>query len=98
MGIASKVNPFVRFRVIWKVLRAKGTPTWSKALFLVTAGVYLISPIDLLPELLVGPLGLADDLVVIPFLAWLTTKAAPRWVRREAEAEVTGHPTPAAEA
>jgi uncharacterized membrane protein YkvA (DUF1232 family) len=31
--------------------------------------VYLLSPIDLLPEALLGPLGLVDDMVIITVLA-----------------------------
>jgi uncharacterized membrane protein YkvA (DUF1232 family) len=31
--------------------------------------VYLLSPIDLLPEALLGPLGLVDDMVIVTVLA-----------------------------
>jgi uncharacterized membrane protein YkvA (DUF1232 family) len=31
--------------------------------------VYLISPVDLLPEILLGPLGAIDDMVIITVLA-----------------------------
>lgn len=32
---------------------------------LILAGLYLLSPFDLIPEALVGPLGLIDDLVLL---------------------------------
>lgn len=44
----------------------KQTPTLAKALILLT-GAYVLSPIDLLPGFL-GPLGLVDDALIIPFM------------------------------
>jgi len=37
------------------------------------AVIYLVSPIDFLPEVVIGPFGLADDIVaiLIAVLAWL---------------------------
>ncbi len=32
---------------------------------LILAGLYLLSPFDLIPEALVGPIGLIDDLVLL---------------------------------
>lgn len=32
-----------------------------KALKLILAGIYLLSPVDLLPEMFLGPFGLVDD-------------------------------------
>ncbi len=43
--------------------------------------VYLISPVDLLPERFMGPLGLADDVAV---LMWTLNKAKPE-ISRYAE-------------
>lgn len=43
---------------------AKGT---IKIIVLVGVILYVLSPIDLLPEAILGPLGLIDDLVVILF-------------------------------
>ena len=96
MSAAQKISPLLRFKAMWKVLRDRRTPGWSKALFIVLAGLYLLSPIDLIPEALLGPLGLADDLVVIPFLAWLATQAAPKFVRREAKDAVVKQQTQSA--
>lgn len=35
--------------------------------------IYIISPIDLIPEALLGPLGILDDLGVVFFLLGLST-------------------------
>jgi len=32
---------------------------------LILAGLYLLSPVDLIPEALIGPLGLVDDFLVV---------------------------------
>ncbi len=45
--------------------------------------VYIISPIDLIPELVAGPLGLTDDLGVLLLVLTLFVQAAPTDVVRE---------------
>lgn len=50
--------------LLMRLLRDERVPLGSKALALFGVG-YVLSPIDLLPALLVGPLGWADDLLVV---------------------------------
>ncbi|AWB88713.1 DUF1232 domain-containing protein [Salinibacterium hongtaonis] len=50
--------------------------TWIAA---IAAAVYAISPIDLIPELLLGPLGFADDIGVLGILAVLVARERRRW-------------------
>ncbi len=50
--------------------------TWVVAL---AAIVYTFSPIDLIPELVLGPLGFADDLGVWGIFALLLTREKRRW-------------------
>jgi uncharacterized membrane protein YkvA (DUF1232 family) len=47
-----------------RLLRDERVPLRAKALALLGLG-YALSPIDLLPEILLGPVGLADDLLVV---------------------------------
>lgn len=47
-----------------RLLRDSRVPVGSKLLVLAGIG-YVLSPIDLLPTLLFGPIGLVDDLVVV---------------------------------
>ncbi|THD23254.1 hypothetical protein D915_005861 [Fasciola hepatica] len=54
------------------ILRGGMTPVWNTLRHLVLpalVGLYLLSPVDLLPEAVLGPLGLVDDLLVIGFYA-----------------------------
>ena len=54
-----------------------------KSKLLLLAGViYLISPVDLLPDVLVG-LGWLDDLIIVPFLGWLSYRSLPVTVQDE---------------
>lgn len=46
-------------------------------LLLIAGLVYLISPIDLLPDILLG-FGWLDDLVIVPFLGWLSYRSLPK--------------------
>jgi len=70
-------------RVLWHALRHPQAPGWLK---LGTLGIvlYLVSPVDLIPD--VVPLfGVLDDLVVVPFaIRWLI-KRLPPTLRAEAE-------------
>ncbi|MBX2829740.1 MAG: DUF1232 domain-containing protein [Rhodospirillales bacterium] len=43
-------------------------------LLLIAGLVYLISPVDLLPDVVVG-IGWLDDLVIVPFLGWLSYRS-----------------------
>lgn len=54
-----------------------------KSKLLLLAGlIYLVSPVDLLPDILVG-LGWLDDLVIVPLLGWLSYRSLPDNVQRE---------------
>ena len=50
--------------LLFRLLRDDRVPAASKALA-VFGAVYLLSPIDLMPALLMGPIGLVDDLLVV---------------------------------
>ena len=50
--------------LLFRLMRDSRVPVGSKAIATVGAA-YLLSPIDLMPSLLMGPIGLIDDLVVI---------------------------------
>ncbi len=57
-------------------------------LLLIAGLVYLISPIDLLPDILLG-FGWLDDLVIVPFLGWLSYRSLPKGVQSEIVPENT---------
>jgi uncharacterized membrane protein YkvA (DUF1232 family) len=68
------LNRFLQFRnelvALWRALMAPGTPLHLKALILLVP-LYLISPIDLIPDFIPFA-GWLDDLVVIPLLVnWI---------------------------
>lgn len=58
-----------------------------KSKFILLAGIlYLISPVDLLPDVIVG-VGWVDDLVIVPFLGWLSYRSLPATVRHDVVAD-----------
>jgi len=60
-------------RILWHALRHPARPVWLlPAVSLI--GLYLLSPIDLIPDVL-PVIGVVDDLVLIPLvMAWLVRR------------------------
>jgi uncharacterized membrane protein YkvA (DUF1232 family) len=58
--------------LLWRAFIAPGTPLWLKGLMLLVP-LYLISPVDFIPDV-IPLLGWLDDLVVIPLLvSWIVS-------------------------
>ncbi len=74
---------FVTFRnelaTLWRAFIAPETPWHLKALMLLVPA-YLLSPIDLIPDL-VPILGFLDDFVVVPLLVGWIVRLLPQPVR-----------------
>lgn len=73
-------------RRLWFALRHPDAPGWLKV---GTAGVllYLLSPIDLIPEV-VPLLGVVDDIVIVPAaIRWMLNRL-PAHIREQVDARV----------
>jgi uncharacterized membrane protein YkvA (DUF1232 family) len=69
-------------RHLWWALRHPQAPRWLKVGTALLA-VYLLSPVDLLPDML-PVVGVVDDLVIIPLvLRWMLNRLPPS-LRRDA--------------
>ena len=70
------LNRFLQFRtelgLLWRAFRATETPLHLKALMLLVP-LYLLSPIDLIPDFI--PIaGWLDDIVIVPMLvSWIVS-------------------------
>ncbi|HMW23316.1 MAG TPA: YkvA family protein [Burkholderiaceae bacterium] len=75
-------------RVLWFALQHPQAPTWLKAGCLAIV-VYLLSPVDLIPDVI--PLfGLVDDLVLVPLaMRWLL-RLLPAHIRDAAQTRARG--------
>ncbi len=77
---------FVTFRnelaTLWRAFMAPETPWRLKALMLLVPA-YLLSPIDLIPDV-VPVLGWVDDFIVVPMLVGWIVKMIPQKVRVDA--------------
>lgn len=77
-------------KVAWHAFRHPHAPGWFRA-GVIGLGLYLFSPVDLVPDIL-PLLGLADDLVLVPLaLHWLLSRL-PAEVLQEARRRAAGHP------
>jgi uncharacterized membrane protein YkvA (DUF1232 family) len=63
-------------RTLWAALRHPAAPGWLK-LGTALIALYVLSPIDLLPDVLPG-IGFIDDLVLVPLaIRWLLKRLPP---------------------
>jgi uncharacterized membrane protein YkvA (DUF1232 family) len=77
-------------RLLWRALRHPLSPSWLKWGTLGVA-LYLISPIDLIPDL-VPFFGVADDLVIVPLaIRWLLGKL-PQNIKDDIEGKTLDAP------
>ena len=70
-----------KLSLIGRLFRDRRVPWWAKALLPVLA-VYLVMPIDLIPDF-IPIIGYLDDLVVLLLVATLLFRAVPRRVIEE---------------
>lgn len=64
-------------RRIWRLLRDPHTPGWLKLIPLLVV-LYILSPIDLLPDLAIPGIGSLDDLVLLLLALRMLLDLAPR--------------------
>lgn len=77
-----KNNSFhTKVAAVFLAMGRPDTPLYAK----VAAGMlvyYALSPLDLIPDF-IPVLGLADDMVILPFLMWLSFKLVPADIMEE---------------
>jgi uncharacterized membrane protein YkvA (DUF1232 family) len=66
------------FGALWRIYRDPSVAGWAKALCLGLAILYLISPFDVVPEAITGPLGLLDDALLVPLILSLIQWFIPK--------------------
>jgi uncharacterized membrane protein YkvA (DUF1232 family) len=68
---------FERIRLSMRLWRDPRVPLWTKATLPAVAAMYLILPIDLIPDFFLG-LGQIDDLSVIGIMLFAMTRVLPK--------------------
>jgi uncharacterized membrane protein YkvA (DUF1232 family) len=69
--------------VLFYAFKDKRTPVFAKIVTLFAA-VYLVSPVDILPDTFI-PFGLLDDLAIVPSLFYFVYKSLPADVLAESK-------------
>lgn len=82
-------------RLAWSVLKDDRVPSWVK-LIPVAGLIYLISPIDLIPDMILPGLGELDDIAVLILAVKLFLDFSPPGVVAEHLENLFGKRTPAA--
>lgn len=79
MSIKERIDKLkINITRIYISMKSKETPWFAKAMGWFTLG-YALSPVDLIPDF-IPVLGYLDDLIILPFLAFLTIKLIPKEV------------------
>ena len=76
------LGAFPRMAVMTLMGRYRGISRWRLAL-MVVAAAYVISPLDLIPEMLFGVFGIADDVVILTWLVGSVLAATEDFVSWE---------------
>lgn len=64
-SFTSKVK--ASFRMAGNIAKRNYNPSWSNIAMTILPIIYIISPIDIIPELFFGPIGLLDDFGILMF-------------------------------
>jgi uncharacterized membrane protein YkvA (DUF1232 family) len=82
-------------RLAWRVLKDNRVPTWVK-LIPVAGLIYLVSPIDLIPDMMLPGLGELDDIAVLILAVKLFLDMSPPGIVSEHIESLFGRQEPAA--
>ena len=66
---------------LYLAYKRKDVPILAKILIIITVG-YALSPIDLIPDF-IPVIGYLDDLIILPFLVYLSLKLIPKGIMDE---------------
>lgn len=75
-----------RARLTLRLLRDPRVATWMKALLPVVAALYVLLPIDLIPDVILG-LGQVDDLSILGVAVFAMTRLLPKFAPADVVAE-----------
>lgn len=79
-------NLFANIEAIIRALKKKETPVWIK-LAVIAAAIYIVSPIDLIPDITL--VGYLDDLTLFSIMVAVLNKGIPEDIMKKARDEVS---------
>jgi uncharacterized membrane protein YkvA (DUF1232 family) len=84
------MNLFNSFRVAWRLMWDSRVPASAKLVPILTV-LYILSPIDLVPDVIVG-LGQLDDIAILLLGTQLFIAVSPKDIVARIRAEIEGRP------
>jgi uncharacterized membrane protein YkvA (DUF1232 family) len=84
------MNLFNSFRVAWRLMWDSRVPAAAKLVPILTV-LYILSPIDLVPDVIVG-LGQLDDIAILLLGTQLFIAVSPKDIVERIRAEIEGRP------
>jgi uncharacterized membrane protein YkvA (DUF1232 family) len=69
-------------KILYLALKEKEIPWYAKVIFIALVSLYILSPIDAIPEA-IPVVGILDDIAIIPLAAYLALLFIPRKILDE---------------
>ena len=79
-----------QIRLTWALLKDPRVPIWAKAIPVIGI-IYVLSPLDFIPDVLIG-IGQLDDLAIVIGGMRLFASVIPEYIVEEHRAEIAGKP------
>ena len=84
--MATRTTRFKSLGALWPLMRDPRIPFWAKAAIPAVAAAYVISPVDLIPDFLIG-VGQLDDIGVMLLAATATVAFLQKFFANQPEPE-----------
>jgi len=77
-----KINQYLH--ILYYSIGEKAIPWYTKVLYAIIVGVYILSPIDVIPDMIPG-FGVIDDAIMIPLAVYLAVRLIPTDIKKRLE-------------
>lgn len=77
-----KINQYLH--ILYYSIGEKAIPWYTKVLYAIIVGVYILSPIDAIPDMIPG-FGVIDDAIMIPLAVYIAVRLIPTDIKKRLE-------------
>ena len=78
-NVLEKINQHLH--ILYYSIGEKAIPWYTKVLFAIIVGIYILSPIDIIPDMIPG-FGVIDDALMIPLAVYIAVRLIPTDIKK----------------